>query len=411
VAAFETRRKGTLQNIAVIRLVQGGLAWYPPGASEEPQWLDNDIAREKLRAVLAQRKVLPVFGAPGGDVRLQRLQITAQEKKHLARSLPFMLEEQVAADIDDLHFACQPLDNLELATAVCSLEKMREWQTRLADYAGINQWVPEPLLLPWQAGEWCLVLEGEGAIVRTGSCEGFSIEREMVPALLCAVLEDAGEPQAVILYGQDQALDSALVPDSLAGRVQWRQGNLYTALMLGEQPQPPLNLLQRDFAPRLPLQRWWHQWRAAAMLFGAAFVLQLVATYADYRNLQAQNLALRSAVQDSYRQAYPRGAVVDAEKQLRRQLDALRGSAQSSGFVSLLARVGEVIAGSGGTSIASINYNDKAGEMRMNIVAADYEAVEQVREAINKAGLQAVMESSSAQGDKVRARLRVGQRS
>ena len=47
----------------------------------------------------------------------------------------------------------------------------------------------------------------------------------------------------------------------------------------------------------------------------------------------------------------------------------------------------------------------------MNIVARDYEAVEQVRAAINGAGLQAVMESSSAQGDRVRARLRVGERS
>ena len=49
--------------------------------------------------------------------------------------------------------------------------------------------------------------------------------------------------------------------------------------------------------------------------------------------------------------------------------------------------------------------------MRMNIVAADFEAVEQVRAEINKSGLQAVMESSSAQGDRVRARLRVGERS
>ena len=49
--------------------------------------------------------------------------------------------------------------------------------------------------------------------------------------------------------------------------------------------------------------------------------------------------------------------------------------------------------------------------MRMNIVATDFEAVEQVRAAINQSGLDAVMESSSSQGDRVRARLRVGVRS
>jgi type II secretory pathway component PulL len=74
-------------------------------------------------------------------------------------------------------------------------------------------------------------------------------------------------------------------------------------------------------------------------------------------------------------------------------------------------KVGAVVAALPGTTIASINYNDKGDEMRMNIVAADFEAVEQVRAEINKSGLQAVMESSSAQGDRVRARLRVGERS
>ena len=59
------------------------------------------------------------------------------------------------------------------------------------------------------------------------------------------------------------------------------------------------------------------------------------------------------------------------------------------------------------TTISTLNYSEKGDEMRMNIVAADFEGVEQLRSKINEAGLEAVMESSSAQDDKVRARLRV----
>jgi general secretion pathway protein L len=400
-----------LQNIAVIRLIQGRLAWYPPGASDEPRWLDNDTERAKLRATLAQRLVAPCFAVPGADVRLLTLPVTAQEKKHIGKSLPFMLEEQVAADIEALHFASKPLDKENFAVAVCALDKMREWQALLADYPGINRWIPEPLLLPWQAGEWCIVLADEGAIVRTGNCEGCSIEREMLPALLASALEDGTAPHAVILYGHDQAADTALLPADLQDKVQWRAGNLYSALMLGDPGVTTLSLLQGEFAPRLPLTRWWRQWRAVAAVFAVACAVHLLATYADYRNLKSENLALRTAVQDSYRKAYPKGAMVDAEKQLRRQLDALRGSAQTSGFVSLIDRVGSVIASRPGTTIATINYSDKSDEMRMNIVAADFEAVEQMRADINNAGLQAVMESSSAQGDRVRARLRVSERS
>jgi type II secretory pathway component PulL len=103
--------------------------------------------------------------------------------------------------------------------------------------------------------------------------------------------------------------------------------------------------------------------------------------------------------------------VVDPEKQLARQLNDLRGGAQSSGFVGLVARVGEVLAANPGTSIASLNYSQRAGEMRLNILASDYGAVDRIREGIAATGLEASLENSSAQDDGVRARLRVAERS
>ena len=400
-----------MRDTAVVRLVEGRLAWYPPGASVEPQWLDDDSARDKLRATLAQRRVRVCFAVPGEDARLMTLSVAPEEKKHISKSLPFMLEEQVAADVDNVHFAYYPLEDNNFAIAITAKAKMDAWQLLLTDFPGIQQWLPEPLLLPWQVDEWCLVLEGNSAIIRVGLCDGFTVERDLVDALLQGVQREVGSPDAVVVYGIDQAADIALLPADLRERAQWRRGNLCAALLLSETGELKLNLLQGSFAPRLPLALWWHQRRAVAAVFAAAFVLQLAAAYAEYRSLAAQNVALRGAVQESYRRAFPEGAVVDAEKQLRRQLDVLGGTGQSSGFVGLMDRVGGAIAGMPGTSIASINYNDKGDEMRLNIVAADFEGVEQLRSRINEAGLEAVMESSSTQGDRVSARLRVTERS
>lgn len=398
---------------AVIRIVQGRLAWYPPSASGEPEWLDNDAARDSLRAALTQQRTAPCFAAPGADVRLLRVPFSAEEKKHIGKSLPFMLEEQVTEEIEHLHFASVALDKLELAAAVCSQERMLAWQEQLAEFPGIRQWLPEPLLLPWHEGEWCIVLEGDDAIVRFDQCGGFSVERELLPMMLAGLAVEQPQPQAVIFYGEQQAEDLAMLPQDLQPKVQWRRGNLYSALMLGEEPHPQLNLLQGEFTTRLPVARWWREWRAVAAVFAIAFGLQLVASYIDYMSLKRDNLALRGAVEASYRKAYPRGAMVEAETQLQRQLAQLRGSGQASGFVHLVEQVGAVVAANPGTSLATINYNfsERGGEMRLNIVAADFQAVERVRSGINQAGLQAIMESSSAQGDKVRARLRVGEKS
>ena len=399
-----------MREVVVVRLIDGRLAWYPPGASDGAKWLDQTAEQENLRSVISQRKLTPVFAVPGEDLRLLSLQIAAEERRHLARSLPFMLEEELSEDISSLHFASVPRDKLDYAVAICSREKMESYQTLLSQFPGVNQWLPEPLLLPWNPGEWCLVVEGERAIVRLGDSEGFAVELQMLNMMLEAVKLQAGAPETSVIYGRDQSAETALVPEELQAAVQWRQGDLYAAMMISEMPAQPLNLRQGEWAVRLPLERWWQQWRVAAILFGAAVAIHMLATWTDYRQLEQENLALRGAVQETYRQAFPRGAVVDAEKQLRRQLDSMTGSSQASGFVGLVAQVGDVVTTADG-SIVSINYNEKAGEIRLNLLAADYEAVERIRSGFVENGLQATLENSSAQDDRVRARMRVGGRS
>ena len=393
----------------IIRLIDGQLAWYPPGTDSVAQKIDSGEVLEQLREFASQSRSKLCFAVPGTDVTLFDVKFSATEKKHVAKSLPFTLEEQLVSDIDELHFATTIVDNTRLSAAVCANKKMSEWQKLLDDIPAVKLWIPEPQLLPWQAGEWTIVLEPDYAIVRTGLSDGFSIERDLLVHLLQAALQGTEQlPSAIIVYGQDQAADGQMLPESLRDRMQWRRGNLRTALLLSEDESTSVNLLQGHFAQRLPLDKWWQQWRLVAAVFAAAFCLQLVASYASYVRLEQENLALRGEIQDSYRRAFPKGALVDPEKQVKRQLDALRGTSQSSGFVSLMNRVGEIVASKPGTAIASINYNDKGGEMRMNITATDFEAVEAIRTSMTASGLDAVMESSSAQGDQVRARLRIG---
>jgi general secretion pathway protein L len=399
-----------LQDNAVVRLTEKGLVWYGAGTGDAPRSLDDESVRAQLINVASQPAAYICFAVPGADVRLCTREVDPQEKKHLEKSLPFMLEDELVAELDDLHFATEMADKYSVNIAICSQQKMVDWQSYVADYPNVTRWLPEPLLLPWQAGEWCLVIEQQQVIARMGAFEGFSIEPELLLVTLQAASNNNESlPEAIVIYGDNQTQDSALLPEELQSLIQWRRGDLSAALMLAEQVSSrSINLLQGEFGMRLPLALWWQQWRSVAAVIAIAFCVQLAATYADYANLKSEQAQLQQAIVDSYREVYPEGAIVDAEKQLKRQLRGLRGSGQTSGFVSLIQRVGEVVYRSSGTQIASINYSDKAEELRMNISAADFEAVEDIRTAMNTAGLEAVMESSSAQGERVRARMRVG---
>jgi general secretion pathway protein L len=398
-----------LQDCAVIRLKEERLVWYQPGAGDSEQFLDDEVVRDQLQAAIREPGYTICFAVPGVDTRLCQLTISKEERKHLEKSLPFMLEEDLVGDIEDSHFAWTLHDKLELIVAVCSKSNMHHWQGIVADFPGVNRWLPECMLLPWQSGEWCVLIEEGLAVVRSGLYAGLSIEKDMLPFVLAAAIKEGAElPQAIIVYGQDQEKDTALIPEEIRDRVQWRRGELGSALLLAQSPSLSPNLLQGEFAVRLPLARWWKQWRTVAAVIALAFCAQLAATYAEFASLQSENQALRLAVEQIYRKAYPKGALVDAEKQLNRQLGALQGSTQASGFVSLISKVGKVISTTPGTTISSMNYSDKSDEVRLNITANNYEVVDEIRTALNRAGMSATMESSNAQGEKVQARMRVG---
>jgi general secretion pathway protein L len=391
---------------AVIRLVGEEFVWYPAGAGGSPKSLSDPGHVAELEAIAAARRAPLVFAVPGAEVVLREISYFASEKRHIIKSLPFLLEDDFAEDIETLHFSSRPLSRLSVGVAVCSDEYMQRWREMQIGLPALTQWTPEPLLLPWQSGELCIVIEADQIIVRSGVNSGFTVERELALTTLAALAQDA-EFDTVIVYGTDQQSDQELLPESLQARLQWRSGDFSAALMLVEEESQPLSLNQGEYGAQLPLRRWWLQWRLVAGLFAAAFGLQLASTWTDYNNLHNRNLYLRQQIEVAYREAVPRGAVVDPEKQLQRQLDTLRGGAPGAGFVSLLDRIGRVVQAQKGSQIATINFNDKVGDVRLNLVVPDFKAVESIRTELDKAGLSAQMENSNTQGDVVRARLKV----
>ena len=76
-------------------------------------------------------------------------------------------------------------------------------------------------------------------------------------------------------------------------------------------------------------------------------------------------------------------------------------------FTEILDRVGRVIAVSSELTLSSINYSDSAGEVRLDLLAPNYDEIEALRERFTTSGLDATLETSSQRDTQVRARLKV----
>jgi general secretion pathway protein L len=216
------------------------------------------------------------------------------------------------------------------------------------------------------------------------------------------------EPQRIVIYGQDENADRALLPMTAEAAIEWRRGGLAAAMLLGDQQTPVLDLRQGGYALQLPYGRWWRQWQSMAALMLVALSVYLLAGWLDYRRLERENIALRQEIQAVYRGVNPRGAVVDAPKQLSRQLAALRGGGSGASFTALLAPVGEAIAERPDTVLASLNYSQRSAELRINLLAPSFAEVEELRAGLVSRGYDATLENSSRSGSSVRARMRIG---
>ena len=381
------------ENLNVVRWQQGQGFLLRPGHA--PQSLGAGEVSLPENTCLA---------LPSDIVRNLTVPVAPEEVKHLRRALPFMLEESLLEDVSELHFAHAPLRDGLQAVGVVKRATINEWMEEMPEPLRDLPWVTEALCLPWSADQWTLLFESESVLVRWGEAEGARVEVALLPTLLDSL--DSGQ-DVVVAYGQDEAAARASIPPQFHDQMQWRQGGLSEALLLAEPAPAGPDLRQGEFAPQLPLKRWWGVWQQVAIALGVALILKTGLSVADYQALKAEDLQLRQAIQDSYRRINPRGAVVDVEKQLNRQLAELGAGAQHRAFtpvlVTLLGAAGAVPE----ITLTSVNFSG-GREIRVNLSAPNFQAGEQGREEQGQRSLQAAPGSTKARGDGVVARLRVG---
>ena len=380
------------QHLTVIRFIDGQL-WQCSAGDAEPRRIER----------LEDSHRHAIFAAPAEATRLVNLSVAPDERRHLAKSLPFTLEEHVIDPVEDMHFAYRLLSDDHYSIGIVASEVMAQWLAILGpSFEGPV--MPEALLLPWQPGEACLVMEEDTVLIRYGNTLGARIDRELLVLFLSSFVT---EFHSLVVYGESQEADLASLGDDWLARAQWRRGGFASALMLAPPVEGLLDLRQGQFAAALPLGRWWQHWRTVAIAASIAVILQLGADITEYQRLSAENQQIREAIQASYRQANPRGAVVDPERQLDQQLSEFAARGQGVMFTPILAKVTESVAAMSQASISTLNFSGNTAELRMDILAKDYQAVDSLRATLTERGMKATLETSSSQGSKVRARLRV----
>jgi len=366
------------------------------------------VQHAPLETVLAQagthRLVVLV---PGADLRLTSIEVPARQAAKVLQAAPYALEEQLADDIDTLHFALGPRQaDGRWPVVVVGRARMEDWLRPFTERGLVpDVMLPDTLCLPPAEGDrWSALAEREHISVRSGPFAGFSCVPEDLELFL--QLADP-EKKATLKIVVPREVDADF------SRLEWPVELLpgfvspLEALLQNYRPETSINLLQGRYSQREDLQRLWLPWRASAallvILIGLVAILNGVDGWRLQRELQRQD----AANVQRYQQLYPAETrIVDLGAQVDQQFAALKGGHAGGGLMPLMQVLAEALAAAPGFTVQGLQFRD--GALFVALSARDLQQLETLRgwfATPRAAALEVQSANSGSEGAQVRIKL------
>lgn len=353
-----------------------------------------------------------VLVAPALDTASRVIAFTEKERKHIAKAIPFLLEDDLLTEAPDLHYVADKPAAMKIQVVALDKATLSAWLQELSS-AGIHptHCLPETQLLLEPTCEWQIYYRQQEYILRSSDGQCAAFEQENFPLSVELLTENYSKlPQSIELITDDEtSLEQAWanIPEAIKPLIETKI--LPYAEMLEDRfPQQAKvwNLLKGQFA----YTRQWlgalMPWRWLVLSLTVVLLLHVAMTFTEYRQLKAQHLRLRAEMETVFRQAIPKGQVVDHRKQLEHELETLQHGGGGN-FMPKMQKIGEVLARHQIQTLNTLNYEQAKGEIRIDLLVDNYDKLQQVINDLKQAGLNTDIQNSNAQGEQLRARIRI----
>lgn len=357
---------------------------------------------------------------PASSVLTTTVDLPIKSGARLRSALPFALEEQLADDVENLHFAHGKRgDDGLLPVSVVAHAQIQEWLDIL-QAAGIkpHRLIPENHGLAKIPGTMSMLVAEDQIMFNDGAANEFVVQ-DLKPSdavAVSGVLDDAESANAghLLVYCEPSeetrfqhdwnvlrhelgSVDINLLPDGVLPRL---------AVTVGA--SRGINLLQGRYGAKVEYGPMLRPWRTAAMLLVGLVVLGFVAKVVDYNRLATEQAALRAQFTETYREIRPGDASEITNP--ARYVDALKrslGAPVSSGvFLPSLQQLSIALQQNEDAKIEAISY--RAGVFDVRLTAPDVATLDNIQKLVSTSGrFTASIQSTDQVGDKVASRIQI----
>lgn len=362
---------------------------------------------------------------PGDSVITTQKEFSAKERKLLRRLLPYELEEDLTAEVEDLHFAFGAIGDDQACVAYVDNEFIAAQIQLLESHnLEVQQCMPEYLLLPYLQHTWTFRLRTSRdefsdqhisyLDARYAPQMGFTVDDSLAAIALQAQCQNNNNlPEHLYLIAEDQAqlqqLQS-LLPESLTKSMIEQNINYQ---LLDEWDSFDLhgvnnfNLRQGTLVRRLPFKRWLFEWRSVAAMALIAFVAYVAVSVGQIQQLKSAREQIEAEKMQYARQVIQEGYIQDASRQIQQRLSGYRTTGTATKSVQLLSLVIPIAVADKEIAISELRYTQARDDLSMTLEADSDSAIEAFRSKLAENKLTVDPSTTSARGDKYRAQVTV----
>src|SRR5688572_17348284 len=262
------------------------------------------------------RKVVVLV--PGTDVLLAEPVLPLKSGAKLAQVVPFALEEHLAADVEDLHFALGKREGRPgTPVAVVARERMDAWREALL-LSGLHAdaLYAETAALTETAHGVPVLIDGPRVYVRREGAPGAVLDAEpLIEGLQLALASGEEAREHVTIYVSEN--DYERERDLLEGLREFTASLQLKLLPEGPLPllagavlrHTPVNLLQGPYASKTKLHVSFAPWRYAAVLAVLFLTAHLALKTWQYFHYAAEEARIDAEIAQVYQQAMPGAAM------------------------------------------------------------------------------------------------------
>ena len=361
----------------------------PGDAAQTGEW--HPDAGDPTLSLLAQRHPAWVL-VPASDCAFHRVTLPAGARRNAQQALAFLLEEQLATEIEESHFALIHRDKSDCAVAVVGREKMRAWQA-WCEGLGLNvlALTPDALALPQNPTGWSAVRCGEQWLFRCETCSGMAVETPWLGELLVhwpdlAPIACYSPPPDIAAPWQPRPVQDLLAlaaSNPQARKICLRQGNFAAK----RRPQTP------------------RRWRTAIVATLALLLLWSGNRLHDHLALARQADAAVQASRDFYRQWFKAEKnLVNPRLQMQQHLRRLESVSARPALISRLGALQQIIAETPGIRLRTLSYDAGRNALQLEISAVSSQALAQFSQRA-RAGFRVQTGEMKPRADGIEGRL------